>query len=96
MYTIKVEINKIISTTENCTKKSSEEWEKKLITMCENKNEYIRANAILSFGILARRFKKLHNLDLILKLLDLALENETNFVKGGADASKDDIDVYIL
>jgi hypothetical protein len=89
------QILKILNKSETCLIKSSDRWELELINLCKDKNEYIRANAILSFGILTRRFKKLNNLEIVNNIINNALENDTNFVKGSADAAKDDIELFI-
>jgi hypothetical protein len=92
---VKLEISKILFTSESCTKKVALKWELELITLCANENEYIRANAILSFGTLARRFKKLNNLKTIKIIIEKSLEVDTDFVKGSADSAKDDIEVFL-
>jgi hypothetical protein len=95
LLNIKSEIFRILTKSEICTEKSAIKWEQGLITLCANENEYIRANAILCFGTLARRFKKLNNLKTIKIIIEKSLEVDTDFVKGSADSTKDDIELFL-
>jgi hypothetical protein len=55
----------------------------------------VRGNAILGFGHLARRFKKLDFESIIKPLIEGALKDADNYVRGHADDAADDVEFFL-
>ena len=57
----------------------------------DHADEAVRGNALLAFGHLARRFRKLESRDAVLAAIARGLEDASAFVRGQADAARDDV-----
>jgi hypothetical protein len=55
----------------------------------------IRGNAVLGFGHLARRFGKFHYSEMIKQIVEDALRDSNDFVRGQADAAAHDIEFFL-
>ena len=58
------------------------------------RDERVRANAVLSFGHLARRFRRL-DLARVLPVVENALADSSPEVRGQADAAAEDIELFL-
>ncbi len=59
----------------------------------KNENEYIRGNAVLCIGHLARIHKTLH--ENLIQIVKKSLNDPSKYVRGHAESALDDIDIYI-
>jgi len=65
------------------------------INLSCHSNPTVRGNAVLGFGHLARRFGKLDFLEIIKGLVEDALEDSDQYVRGQANAAADDFEHFL-
>ena len=64
------------------------------LELAEHEDEYVRGNAVLALGHLARLTRALHE-SRVRKVLGEALEDESEFVRGQADSARSDLHMFM-
>lgn len=64
------------------------------LELAEHEDEYVRGNAVLALGHLARLTRDLHE-SRVRKVLGEALEDESEFVRGQADSARSDLHMFM-
>lgn len=71
------------------------EWAQNIcIRLATHDDPFVRGNAVLGFGHLARRFRKQDH-EAVRPLLKLALLDTSEYVRGQAVSAKDDVEAFL-
>ncbi len=65
------------------------------IRLAAHEHFNVRGNAILGFGHLARRFKRLSDENVIRPIIEKALKDINAFVQGQAESAADDLETFM-